>query len=820
MTQLATFTRPGELTEAGTGYRRALVGRYVSGERLLRAELERASSLGAKGVVSLLLGLTARCRGDLDGALSMLRQASTALRPDEPAGSVALLLVCDSLAQAGRIDELRALLQERAVGLPASLADLCNAVLRVALGESREGEQLASAALKAGAPPELERWALAVRAEALLDRSDWATVHGLLAERAERELVTAFDECAVRLLLLDARAMSEPLWQAPGLRPSGAALAQARARLKLCAGYAANMPVYRLLASSGLGLLEARLGLDEGAVAVMAASEALEKLGATFEAGRVMARLARLHAVLQQERATPVVARARDLLVKSGAFSRLAALSAGENAAAGASVVQSMVGGVPRTTFGGGSLIGFELEKDVELQAVFEMARDVTSTRQVSEVLQRIVTSAVKVLKAERGALMRRHADGSLECVAGHGVVPSEVREGSQTISFSALRECERQQVAVLSDNALTDERFKQQGSVLASDLRSVACAPMSTAKQQLGFLYLDSSVKSRAFTDVTREMLGVFAAQAAVALENALAFEEIDGLTRGLEKKVVERTAALQAANSELERTLEDLKSTRLAVVEAQRDALEKEMKLARQIQMGSVPRRGRIETSAAVLTGVMEPASFCGGDFWSYGELDGGRTFFLVGDVTGHGVAAAMLTAVAKSCLDTLLSTNAARTPSEFLARLNDAIFESGKGELQMTAWMGVVDPAERKLTFANAAQPFPLYVDLSQKLPKLELCISRGDTLGEEKGATFKELTRPYTAGSVLVLYTDGLVECTDATGKAWGENKLRRLVAEQSDFGAEALREAITTSAWAHFGDHPRDDDVTVVVASLT
>lgn len=799
------------------GYHRALVGRVVVGERLVREALQGQLSGPEQATARLVLGLIARCSGNHDAAATAFREVLQGAAPDSPDGALGTFLLCDSLAQSGRLDELRGYLEASARAWPAHLSELCNGLLRLALGEPQEALQLVAAARAAMVSPGLDRWAAALHAELHLERADWGAAAALTAGIADT-VETAFDECTVRLLALEMRRQVEALALAPTFAPAPEALAAARQSVRLCRGYATNMPSYRLVAEGTLALLACRGGEDQRG-AVLEAAELLEARGYLLEAGRLAARLAQVLAGQQRERSTAAVARARDLLVRVGAFGRLKGLSTAEGAAPGGASVLASTTGAPRTTFAGTSLMGFEVERDVELQAMFDVARDVVSSRSVNEVLQRIVASAVKVLKAERGALIRRWPDGRLECVAAQGLPPSEVREGSNEISFGVVHECEQSGQAVLSDNALTDERFRNRGSVLASDLRSVACAPMRTVKQNLGFLYLDSTVKSRAFTPVTREMLAVFAAQAAVALENALAFEEIDGLTRGLEQKVEQRTQELQAANAELSATLEDLKATRLKAAEAQRDALEKEMRLAREIQMGAVPPRGRIETSAAVLTGVMEPASFCGGDFWAFGEVGPEQVFLLVGDVTGHGVASAMLTAVAKSCLDTLLATGAAKGPGEFLARLNDAIFASGHGDLQMTAWMGVLDRATRTLTYANAAQTFPIYVDLSQGLPRLELCVARGDTLGEEKGTRFVEMKRKYSEGGALILYTDGLVECVDASGKQWGESRLRRVIAEQTQFEASALSEAITRTAWAHFGSVPRDDDVTVVVANL-
>ena len=802
---------PG-LEAALTGYRRCLLGRSASGERLIRAELARleAESSPLCAEARLLLSLALRARGAWADAIAALKEVLRA-PSSPPTQALAVVALADALVQAGRIEELRAWVQSAASRWPPSVADLANATLRAGLGEGPEAIALVAGARKALLPPEVEGWAQALHVDLLIERALWAEARAELGGSVESRLARGFNEVQVRLLVADARLAVESLCAASQPVP-GEQLKTARRTLALALGYTTNMPLYRGVMEATEGLLRTHLGLADGQSVVLDAAEALERNGSTFEAARVLGRLASLWSAQQRLRAVPVAARARDLFVRAGAFARVAASASANGSEQSPSLMVSTATGAGRTTFGGTSIIGLELEKDVELQALFEVAREMASSREVAAVLQKIVQSAVRVLKAERGVLMQKQPDGTLVCVAAQGIPTAQVREETQEISFSVLRECEAQGVAILTDNALTDARFRAQGSVLASDLRSIACAPMVTAKQSLGFLYIDSTVTARAFTQLTKETLAVFAAQAAVALENALAFEEIDGLTRGLERRVAERSRELTEA-------LEHLTTSRLATAEAQRDALEKEMRLARSIQMSAVPPATRIDTVAASFAGVVEPASFCGGDFWACGSLDEDRAFVMVGDVTGHGVAAALLTAVAKSCLDTLLATRAAHSPSEFLGRLNDAIYESGKGELQMTAWMGVLHRSTRSLVYANAAHNFPLYLDLSQKIPRLDVCAARGDTLGEERGVRYAEHKRTWQPADALVLFTDGLVECTDAAGRGWGENRLRRLVAEQRDFEPVALRDAITGAAWTHFGAHPRDDDVTVVVAGL-
>src|SRR5690606_25226023 len=132
--------------------------------------------------------------------------------------------------------------------------------------------------------------------------------------------------------------------------------------------------------------------------------------------------------------------------------------------------------------------------------------------------------------------------------------------EGSNEISFGVVREALSTGEAILTDNALADQRFRERASVMATDIRSVVCAPIRTRERTLGFVYLDRRVTAVPFNDDHRDLLSAFCTQVAVAWENALAFEEIEALNAGLERKVEERT--------------KELIDTRLKLAEAERDA------------------------------------------------------------------------------------------------------------------------------------------------------------------------------------------------------------------------------------------------------
>src|SRR5205085_8451616 len=108
----------------------------------------------------------------------------------------------------------------------------------------------------------------------------------------------------------------------------------------------------------------------------------------------------------------------------------------------------------------------------------------------------------------------------------------------------------------------------------------------------------------------------------------------------------------------------------------------LEKELELARTIQETLVPTADLIERGPIKVAGHFQPATQCGGDWWAVHDLPGDKVLIIIGDVTGHGVPAAMITAAAKAACDVGRALEGPRlTPGRLLELMNGAIFESAR-------------------------------------------------------------------------------------------------------------------------------------------
>ena len=248
------------------------------------------------------------------------------------------------------------------------------------------------------------------------------------------------------------------------------------------------------------------------------------------------------------------------------------------------------------------------------------------------------------------------------------------------------------------------------------------------------------------------------------------------------------------------------------------------KEVELAAAVQEAFVPGTEVVDLGGLTVTGAYAPASQCGGDWWSSHALPDGRALVLIGDVTGHGVAAAMVTAAAKGCYDVALRLMGPRVELDrLLELLHYAVRRTGGSELHMTCFATLIDTRAGTVEYANAGHVVP-YVCRRMKSGKMsiQVLVARGNPLGAaEAPATYKVGSRPIEPGDVLVWYTDGVTECTNAEGAPFGDRRFQRALvgAADTDAGVDAMRDAIIRQIAAFHGGHPPADDITLVFGKM-
>lgn len=255
------------------------------------------------------------------------------------------------------------------------------------------------------------------------------------------------------------------------------------------------------------------------------------------------------------------------------------------------------------------------------------------------------------------------------------------------------------------------------------------------------------------------------------------------------------------------------------LLIEASEKASMEKELELASAIQTTLVPDATSVNLPGLSLAGYFSTASQCGGDWWSYFALVGDRTLVLIGDVTGHGVAPAMITAAAKGAVSsTMAVTDGTMKLDALLGAMNTAIHDTARGKYVMTCFAALYDPHRRLLEYANAGHNFPYVYSVAEA--KLSNLVVRGNRLGDVTSSSFKVKQIEVQPEDMVVWYTDGLVECEDARGEEFGERRFRALIRKHVDKGPGEARNEIIARANEFYGQVPQKDDITLVIGKVT
>ena len=251
-----------------------------------------------------------------------------------------------------------------------------------------------------------------------------------------------------------------------------------------------------------------------------------------------------------------------------------------------------------------------------------------------------------------------------------------------------------------------------------------------------------------------------------------------------------------------------------------AEKARIEQELEVARAIQETLVPTSDPIDRDVLKFAGFYQPAAQTGGDWWTWSELPGNKILLVIGDVTGHGVPSAMITAAAKAACDVARHIyDAEVTVSRLLEIMNHAIYESAQRRFVMTCFASIVDLKARTITYANAGHNFPYLFRQGDGKGEFGSLMIRGNRLGDDQTSRYEAKTTDLLPGDVLVWYTDGIVECENEAGEEYGEKRFRASVRRSAALDAGEMRDAIVAEATTFFGEAPRKDDITMIVGRV-
>ena len=262
----------------------------------------------------------------------------------------------------------------------------------------------------------------------------------------------------------------------------------------------------------------------------------------------------------------------------------------------------------------------------------------------------------------------------------------------------------------------------------------------------------------------------------------------------------------------------------------------LQQELAVATTVQETFFPKKS-LRVGAVTVNGIYQPAGECSGDWWGAYPLDEDRTFVCVADALGHGVPAALVTAMAYATFmgawdDIKQGGQRTLDPGAILQRLNRILCETFNGALTMTCFAMILDAKQGTITYANAGHNFPLIIPRSADPKRLEgksvdrmgqisaVFLRQGAApLGFSRDSIYREKTVDVVAGDRVVLYTDGLIENNDPEGKQYSSIRLKKLISAGAQLSGDQILESIVQDSRQFYQGVPFADDITVVIVEI-
>jgi serine phosphatase RsbU (regulator of sigma subunit) len=345
--------------------------------------------------------------------------------------------------------------------------------------------------------------------------------------------------------------------------------------------------------------------------------------------------------------------------------------------------------------------------------------------------------------------------------------------------SRTIVRKTVESKQSYLSEDASNDAALGPAASIAEFKIRSVMCVPLPDAQgNPVGAIQVDTQDRTKKFSLDDLSLLTIVANLAGVALEKARLHETV-----------------------------------------LSREKEQKEIELARKVQLGFLPQK-LPDLIGYEFYSHYSPAQTVGGDYYDFIALPGGRVAVVLGDVAGKGVPAALLVAKLSSevrfCLLTVPSL------AQAVCLLNEQMTNGGMGDRFVTLAVMVIDPDTHTVTIVNAGHMSPKL--LRAATAELVDAISLDDTglpVGALPGYAYEQVTIPLEVGDTVVVFTDGVTDAMSPTGEMYNAERVdQALGGDESALAVDSQRpkrvgERLIAAVRAHAAGRPQNDDIAVV-----
>lgn len=266
--------------------------------------------------------------------------------------------------------------------------------------------------------------------------------------------------------------------------------------------------------------------------------------------------------------------------------------------------------------------------------------------------------------------------------------------------------------------------------------------------------------------------------------------------------------------SNAEFSSLSDDINSTVKTLKQYIKEAaarIDKELEYAKQIQLSALPTNFPEHEDYGIFA-QMIAAKEVGGDFYDFYRLNDHTIAFLVADVSGKGIPAAMFMMTAKTILKDLAENGLA--VNDIFTKANEKLCRNNESGMFVTVWMGMLDLETGNLKYANAGHNPPILLHKNGKADYLKT--HAGFVIGGMDGVRYRMNEITLAPGDRLFLYTDGVTEATGSQENLYGEERLLSFMAKNRTVGAKELLAGLKSDIDAFVGNAPQFDDITMLM----
>jgi sigma-B regulation protein RsbU (phosphoserine phosphatase) len=415
-----------------------------------------------------------------------------------------------------------------------------------------------------------------------------------------------------------------------------------------------------------------------------------------------------------------------------------------------------------------------------KLNLLLEATSLLHSALPLDSVLGSMLDHAISITGADRALLLEAGEDGGLKVKLARGSGGSALSIESISPSQTAVRQAVAQRSAVITDDLnLAGASLQSAQSVVVQGLRAVVAIPlfpvphaiaeasvMLAPGKLLGVVYLDSR-RPAAFSNLDRQILDALGAQAASILDNA---------------RLVER--------------------------EREQRRMEQELAIAREIQQGLLPH-GLRDFPYLAVSGMQYPCHAVGGDYYDVFPLSDDRTAFLIADVAGKGLGAALLTTMLQGALTGM---RLGVEPGKVFNHINRFMCEHADIGRYATMFFATVDRSGT-LEFLRGGHPSPLLIRDGRIS---DIYIEGSFPVGLIEEATYDVTRLQLQPEDTIVLFTDGIVEAANTQKELFGFERLRDTIAPHVRSSIEVMQKAVLDAVESFSCGAGQADDITLLI----